>query len=302
MKIIESPTKRTTLRFSLISFPLLLFFSACSERVVVSDTDSLGLRFRVKAMNESFHLAHNSFDNVLLHRKIYEYRYEFDGDCRFKSIEKKLFHAENDRFSVDSLAPDPEQNPALSSIKEPEYAMIRFRYLADSALVQEFFDRQGTRLSSVHRRLKNGKPTGEEKYSDSGTLIYKAVFWYDSRNRLKNKTVFYPAAYSESQYVYSPGEKLETNSDFNYRYKFDLDGKTLKREKYRGTKLLSETNYSYNLQGDVVSERETSSDGDLRKILFEYTYDDRNNWTVCVERDQSGNIFVKKREISYFSD
>ncbi|MDR2466603.1 MAG: hypothetical protein LBD35_04345 [Prevotellaceae bacterium] len=298
MTIIESPTK------SLLCILLLLLLSSCSERVIVSDADSLGLRFRVKTMNESFHLANNSFDNVLLHRKIYEYKYEFDGDCRFKTIEKKLFSAENEIFDpiADSLAADSKRSPAFSSIKDPEYAMIKFRYFADTALMQEFFDRRGNRLSYIEHRIRNGKPAGEEKYSDAGTLIYKAVFWYDSQNRLKSKTVFYPAAYSESQYVYSSGEKFEMNSDFNYRYKFDLEGKTVKKNKYSGTKLLSETNYSYNIHGDVVSERETSADGDLRKTLFEYTYDERNNWTVCVERDLLGNIFVKKREISYFPD
>jgi hypothetical protein len=173
--------------------------------------------------------------------------------------------------------------------------------VSDTVIILEFYDKQGNLKQHIDRKYANNRLLSEEKYSDSGKLISKAGFWYDSKNKLLNKTVFYESGYLETNYAYSTGEKFETDNEFNYRYKFDIDGKVTNKKKYKGTAFISEIHFYYNDYGDIIMTQEIDSHGDLKKTMYDYTYDSKNNWTLCVEYNYTGNIFVRKREITYYS-
>jgi hypothetical protein len=185
--------------------------------------------------------------------------------------------------------------------KESEYCLVNYQYVSDSLAVLEFIDGQGNLINYINRKYENNRLLAEENYSNSGNLISKSKFWYNSGNRLLNKTTFYENEYSETNYTYSAGEKFETGDKFNYRYKFDINGRVSSKKTYNGIILLSETRFYYNDYGDIVMHREVDKNGIIKKTLYEYAYDSNNNWILCVEYNYTGNIFVRKREITYYS-
>jgi hypothetical protein len=118
---------------------------------------------------------------------------------------------------------------------------------------------------------------------------------------LTSRTVFYQNDYLETNYAYYAGEKFESNSEFNYRYKFDINGRIASKKTYKGIIFIAETHFYYNDYGDAIMIREIDKNGTVKKTLYDYTYDSNNNWTLCVEYDSADNIFVRKREIIYYN-
>jgi hypothetical protein len=285
---------------------ILVLFTSCGERIIVSDLDSLGLRYKVKSVDESLYTAYSSFDSIVLHKKIYRYKYDFHYDCRYKAIEKTFYcgRSHDTVFydsTFDARASDSVKNHFPYIYKEPEYYSVNYKYESDSLATLEFSDKHGNLKNYINRRYVNKRLLSEEKYSGSGTLISKSGFLYDSENRLTCKTIFFQNNYMETYYTYSAGEKLETCDEFNYRYKFNINGRVSSKKTYRGIILLSETRFHYNDYGEVVMRRETGRDGLIMKTLYEYTYDSENNWILCVEYNGTGNIFVRKRNITYYN-
>jgi hypothetical protein len=281
----------------------LVLLSSCGERTAVSDLGSLGLRHRVKSVDESFYLAENRFNSIVLQKKLYQYKYQFYNDCRYKSVEKKLFPC--NRIFLDSIPnivqPDSAENLFPHAFKEPGYCFINYKYLQDSVTDMETFDAYGNLISYTRRKYSNNRLLSEEKYSGHGNLISKSELWYGSDNKLQNRTVFYENRYLETDWAYSAGEKFESGNEFNYRYKFDINGRVSNKKTYKGVALASETHYYYNDYGDITLTLETDSEGMLKKTLYDYTYDLNGNWLLCVEYDSTGNIFVLKRKITYYS-
>jgi hypothetical protein len=187
------------------------------------------------------------------------------------------------------------------AFKEPGYYFVKYKYVSDSLITLDFFDRQGNLQKYINRKYADNRLLYEEKYSDSGSLISKSKFRYDSKNKLLNKTVFYDNGYRETNYAYSAGTKLETGDEFDYCYKFDINGRISNKKAYKGIASVSETSFYYNDYGDVTATYETDRKGIIRKILYDYTYDSNNNWILCVEYNDTGNIFVRKREITYYN-
>jgi hypothetical protein len=277
---------------------MILWLSSCGERIAVSDLASLGLKHRVKSVSESFYIAENRFNSIVLQTRLYQYKYHFYHNCRYKSVEKRLFPFR------DSIPNTSQQYPAQPSFphafKEPEHCFIHYKY-QDSVTYLETFDAHGNLISRTHRKYSDSRLLSEEKYSEQGSLISKSELWYGSDNKLQNKTVFYENRYTETEWAYSADEKFESGSEYNYRYKFDINGRIANRKIYRGVAFVSETYYHYNDYGDVAVMRETDSDGTLKKTLFDYTYDQNGNWLMCVEYSSTGNIFVRRREITYYT-
>ncbi|MDR0385229.1 MAG: hypothetical protein LBH60_04040 [Prevotellaceae bacterium] len=280
---------------------ILVLFASCSERVALSDLDAMGLRYKVKSMDESFYTAYNSFDSIILQTKIYQRKYEFHHDSRYRSIEKFFYCNREPYDSTTVTRQDSAHKHFPFAYKEPEYRFVNYRYISDSLTTLDFFDRQGILKNYINRRYAKKRLISEEKYSGSGTLISKSGFRYDSRNRVTNITIFYQNRYEETCFAYAAGEKYETGEEFNCRYLFDINGRISRRKKYRGITLLSETSFFYNSSGETVMRREIDSDGAVMKTVYEYTYDSNNNWILCVEYNCTGNIFVRERKITYYN-
>ncbi|MDR1338919.1 MAG: hypothetical protein LBK58_02520 [Prevotellaceae bacterium] len=281
----------------------LVLLSSCGERVTVSDLDSLGLRYRVKSMDESFYIADSRFDTIVLQTKLYQYKYRFHHDSRYMSVEKKLFPGSP--ASSDSILSVPEtdsvKQPFPHAFKEPGYCFINYRYVSDSLTVLEITDAHGSLISRIDRKYAGRRLLSEERYSGSGSLLSKSGFRYDSRHRLLNSAVFYENGYRETDYAYSPGEKIESGSEFNCRYRFDINGRVSDRRTYRGVAPVAETHFEYNGCGDLIAMQEIDREGTVNRTVYEYSYDSGNNWTLCVEYSCTGNIFVRKREITYYN-
>jgi hypothetical protein len=156
-------------------------------------------------------------------------------------------------------------------------------------------------ISRINRKYAGNRLLSEEKYSGSGNLVSKSDFRYDSRNKLLNRTVFYQNEYQETNYAYRAGEKFESDNEFNYRYKFNINGRISNKKTYKGISFTSETHFYYNDYGNVITVREIDKDGTVKRTLYDYIYDSNNNWTLCVEYDSADNIFVHKREIIYYN-
>jgi hypothetical protein len=199
------------------------------------------------------------------------------------------------------LRPDSAARRFPFAFKEPDCYTVNYKYISDALTTLEICDKHGNMKQYINRQYENRRLISEEKYSDSGKLTVKSNFWYDSKNRLLNKTVFYENGYRETVYSYSTGEKLETSDEFNYRYRFDIHGRIVNKKTYRGASHVSETSFEYNSHGDVIAIHEINKNGMIKKILYDYTYDANNNWTLCVEYNYTGNIFVRKREITYYN-
>jgi hypothetical protein len=162
-------------------------------------------------------------------------------------------------------------------------------------------DKQGNLINYINRKYADNRLISEEKYADSCNLTSKAKFCYNSKNQLLNKTVFYENDYQETNYAYSAGEKLESGDEFNCQYKFDINGRISNIRTYRGITFVSEMCYHYNEYGNVIMTQEIDNNGNVKKTQYDYTYDSNRNWVVCVEYNYSGNIFVCKRKITYYS-
>ncbi|MDR2027443.1 MAG: hypothetical protein LBQ01_07790 [Prevotellaceae bacterium] len=286
---------------------IFILFASCSEHIVVSDADSLGLRFKVKSMSESFYIAYSSFNSIVLHRKIYRHNYQFYHDCRYRSVEK-IFYCNTlpcDSISCDSIAGASKSDSVKTyfphAFKEPGYYFVNYNYVSDSLTTLEFFDEHGNQTDYINRKYGNKRLLSEEKYSVANGLISKSGYWYDSKNKLTNKTTFYKNGYRETAYAYAAGEKYETGDEYNYRYTFDIHGRISNKKTYRGISFVSETCYYYNDYGDIISVHETDRDGIIKKNIYDYEYDSSNNWTTCVEYHSTGNIFVRRREITYYN-
>jgi hypothetical protein len=285
---------------------ILFLFSACNERTVASDVDSLGLRHKVKSLDESFYIAYNSFNNIILQKKLYQLKYKFDNDCRYASVEKNLFYNTFPDDSVfkyltaDSVKTDSIKNSFPFSLKELDYWFVDYRYLSDSATIVEFYDVQGNLKDYIYRKSAGNRILSESKYSGSGELISKSGFRYNQGKKLLNKTIFFKNGYLEQNYTYSRGNKIETDNEFNHRYKFDVYGRQTNKKTYKGATFISETSFYYNDYGDIIMTQEIGR-GSLKKNLYNYTYDSNRNWTLCIEYNHTGNIFVRKREITYYS-
>jgi hypothetical protein len=165
----------------------------------------------------------------------------------------------------------------------------------------EIFDKQGHLQNCINQKYKNKRLQSEEKYTPSNSLISKSKFWYNSENKLRNKTTFYKNGYRETNYTYSTNKKYETGDNFNCLYKFDIHGRTSNKKTYKGTTLISETSFHYNHHGELISTCEIDKNGTIKKNIYDYTYDSNNNWTQCVEYNFTGNIFVRKRKITYYN-
>lgn len=278
-----------------------MLFASCSERIIVSDADSLDLRFKVKSMDESFYLAYNSFDSIVLYKKIYRHRYQFHYDCRYKSVEKIFYHNKSPCDSTVNLAKSDSISESFPfAFKEPGYCFMDYKYVCDSLTVVNIFDKNGNLINYINKKYSGNRLLSEEKYSDS-CLVSKSKFWYNSGNQLLNKTVFYENGYRETNYTYSAGKKLESGDEFNYHYKFDVNGRISSVKKYKGTTFVSEMRYHYNDYGNVIMTQEVDNSGGVRKTQYDYTYDSGRNWILCVEYSYSGNIFVRERKITYYN-
>jgi hypothetical protein len=165
----------------------------------------------------------------------------------------------------------------------------------------DFLDKENNLKFYASKRYADNRLLSEEKYSGSGKLISKSKFWYNSKNQLQNKTVFYENDYREINYIYSTGEKFETGNEFNYHYRFDINGRISSQKAYRGITFESETCFSYDDYGNVIMRQEIDKNNVIKKTLYDYIYDVNKNWILCVEYNHSGNIFVRKREITYYS-
>lgn len=282
---------------------ILIFavFISCSERIAVSDAGSLGIRFKAKNMDESFYLAQTFLDSLVLHKKIYEHRYEFDYYGRYKSIEKNRLLNINDIESVnDSINSDSITMVFPFLFKEDEYMLTKFDYPSDTLSIAEYFDSENKLVSSLHKSLRYNRTISEKQFSPTGTLIGGINYRYDTRNRMVQKVAFNETGYTETNYAYSMDEKTETENDCACIYRYDIYGKVISKKMYRGVKQLSEISYGYNNHGDLVAETEIDSDGGVKKNRYEYVYDSQNNWKVCMEYNFSGNIFVRTRTITYY--
>ena len=294
-----------TIRVYLLPVIFSVLLIACNERVIVSDADSLNLSYRVKTLKEDFYFAHNSFNNLVLQNKLYTYKYEFNKDCSFNTIEKEYFYntklvCEDSVFeNCDTIKIDSVNNSFPFVYKEPEYYKLTYNYTSDSLVKLLFYNKNGDLISYINRIFTDSKLSSEEKYWDT-VLISKSKYWYNTNNQLANKTVFYRNNYYENSYVYSLKEKLETDNEFNYRYVYNIKGQIVNKKTYRGTSFISEVCYYYNKQGDLILEQYSYKNGEIKKTLYDYTYDNKNNWILCIEYNCTGNIFVKKREITYY--
>jgi hypothetical protein len=274
---------------------LPLAFASCNERVTVSDADALGLKSRVKTLNESFYLSRNAFDSIVLQQEIYSVKYEFHNNCNFKSIEKN-FPCNSNAGNV----PDSLKKAFPFAFMEQDYSILKYRYLSDSVTSLECFGKNNELQYKIVKNYKNDRLATENKYSGQGALLSKSGFWYDDKGRMINKTVFYRDSYAETHYAYMLKEKLESDNDFIYKYTYDINGTVVNKKTYKGANLTTETYFFYNEHNDVVTVKEIDSDGALRKTLYEYTYDENKNWIMRVEHNYTGNIFVTKREITYY--
>jgi hypothetical protein len=280
----------------------LTLFASCSEGVIVSDADSLGLRFKVKSMDESFYLAYNSFDNIVLYKKIYHHTYQFYYDSRYKSVEKNFYYNKLPHDSIINLMKSDSASEYFPfAFKEPEYYFMDYKYVCDSLTVIDIFDKHGNLTNCINRKYADNRLLSEEKYAGSRNLISKSKYWYNSGNQLINKTVFYENGYRETNYTYPAGEKRESGDEFNYRYKFDINSRISSVKTYRGIAFVSETRYYYNDYGNVIMSQERENTGNIKKTQYDYAYDSSGNWILCVEHSHSGNIFVRKRNITYYN-
>jgi hypothetical protein len=165
----------------------------------------------------------------------------------------------------------------------------------------DFFDQQDRLMYYINKTYANNRRLSEEKYSASGKPVVKSKFWYNSKNQLQNTTVFYENDRRETYYTYSPGEKFETGEEFNSLYRFDVNGRISSQTTYDGVTFVSVKRFSYDAYGNVTMTLETDKNNHIKKTLYDYVYDFNSNWTLCVEYNYSGNIFVRKRTIIYFS-
>ncbi|MDR2563707.1 MAG: hypothetical protein LBC98_07165 [Prevotellaceae bacterium] len=290
----------------------ILTLGACNERAVVSDADGLGLRGKIKSMNEEFFIGRSSFDKIVPEKSLYKYSYSFDYWGKYLEVEKYYEFSRTEKpdscaavgDSICNSTVDSLQNQHPTMIKEPQYVLEKYKYVSDSTVIVNVYDETGKLSEYEERHYKNGKLTSVERFSAcDDVLLSKESFLYDLSNRLINKTVFYPKNYVESKYRYSRNKKYESyNYSFkNYAYRFDLNGLTVEKETYSGNVLLAITKYSYNDYGDLVAEQESDMLAKaMKETGYEYEYDASGNWTLCVERRPDGNIFIRKRNMIYY--
>ena len=290
----------------------VLMLCACNERAVVSDADGLGLRGRVKTMNEEFFIGRSAFDKIVPEKSLYKYSYSFDYWGRYLNAEKYYEFSRPDKAdscsavndSIYSQTGDSLRNQYPATIKEPRYVLERYKYVSDSTVIVNVYDEAGKLAEYEERHYKNDKLTSVERFSaEDDVLVSKESFLYDLSNRLINKTVFYPKNYVETKYRYSRNKKYESyNYSFrNYVHRFDLNGLTVEKETYSGNVLMSITKYSYNNYGDPIAEQETDMLAKaVKETAYEYEYDTHGNWTLCVERRPDGNIFIRQRRVIYY--
>lgn len=301
---------------------------ACSGKITVSDADNLALRGNVKAVKEDFFLAGNSFDRVVPEKILYMRSYTFDKRGNFLEIvrEDMLYRpkqacptldtlvneqamdsiplsTDSVKISVTSLVPKTDNDELKYGIGEEPYALEKYVYTNDSICIVNIFDRDNKIIAYEERRYSGDKLVQINRYAAlRDVLLSKMNFTYDGKGQLIGKTTYYEKKYYEVSYKHGFGKKYESyNYNFvNYEYCFNLDGQISRKRKYNGKNLLSTTRYTYNEKGDVEEESESDDNmGLVRETKYSYQYDEYGNWTECIERRFDGNVFLRKRMISY---
>ena len=141
------------------------------------------------------------------------------------------------------------------------------------------------------------------KYDDNGLLIETNFFRY---GRLSSRLKYsYPERRGEdlkseiNRYYYGGDGELVDKTNFLYHN----NGKLL-REYHSNDDHTNSSHliyYYYDNKGNIIKEDSTTITG-ISERTFEYKYDSKNNWIMCIEYLNDKPLKIIKRDIEYYDD
>lgn len=183
-------------------------------------------------------------------------------------------------------------------------------------VTQKYLDEKGQVLGiTSYKKNKKGLVLEEKMTKADGTIVQKTIYKYDRKQRL-----VYEKGWSNGKFKYEHKttylNKLERTIKkfdeagkligfYNEKEKVTSEGKTVTTQYYDAPQKLTKKGIDqYNAQGEKVLRRVFNADGSEQKynyMLYEYKYDQQNNWVRQIEFLSNGNTLdISFREITYY--
>lgn len=142
--------------------------------------------------------------------------------------------------------------------------------------------------------VEKGNPANWVEFSYNADDVYDAGKgqWYRYANRQK------------TQERYISGNSL---SDFGHLLQYDAKGRMIKDtygyfNKIPQGDFMQQEVYTYDQHGQLI-KRENTSDGKKGDpVVYSYQYDEKGNWTSCINKYKDGSGTKFSRVISYYGD
>ncbi len=207
---------------------------------------------------------------------------------------------EQEKRRVVSKSGDEPQNKTLWKYEEGRVKEKQMKTGAGKLKWKEIYeyDTNGRKVRTIRKngkgekiqkvefeRDQKGRVTQELHLTSSGSLQRRTKYMRDDKGRIARKTHYDDRGTEtgHSDYAYNgEGDRTQVK-------KFDENGK-----------LSHWRDYSYNSKGELVEELHRNKKGEVvKKILYNYEYDEKGNWTERITLVDGDPRFVTERDYSY---
>lgn len=273
----------------------LCFLVGCEGRKE-NDLEKLFLKGKVKSMSEYRYRAEERYGKV-----------EKGEPFREEGWDKLILFGENGMYvEAQHLTPngdlvgktvyqyDKENKKIMEQELDSEGGLsekITFSYNEDKKLYQvlRLNDMDGI-VSSMMIDVRDDGKVEHNYYGPSGLMLRREVMVMN-RKGLPEETMIYS---SEKKLVNHRKEEYNGNGQLEKLQVFAPEDGTL----------IMTVNFTYDDSNNIILQEgvdNISREGFL-PIKYEYEFDDKGNWTRCVEYEGSTPVFVVEREFEYYQN
>lgn len=264
---------------------------------IQTDADAMNLKGKVKSVKETKYDAKEADGNIAKADELDNSNRHYEFDENGNNVSETYFDKEK---KVVAIFKRKFKKPGLISeeliYKTPDQLLYKRSREYD----------QNDFLTKITEYDDKGKPTLE--YSNSRTFKYVLLnpnkYYrqeFDVRGKLVTgdsiflntggnigETISQREEFSRTVFLYKPG----TKKPFIIR-SFNKDGKMTSEKKFSFDKDGNETVIIESTKMETITPNKNT-------ITKDYVYDDKGNWTKCIEKDLSDFITITERELKYY--
>ena len=210
-------------------------------------------------------------------------------------------------YNQDGLMTSKE---SYGSDNELDYKEI-YAYKSGKIISIHIENSSGKLNKKINYEYKNGVLKSIIKTDNKGETEHKTTYLYDKKEKLLSKTKTIPKiAYTITEsYVYDANtgyivvkaKKAHVGTS-KETFEYNMEGLISKKSEYNAlSELFSTIDYEYNNQGDKISLKKHSPEGELTYYeTYTYEYDDMGNWIKKTTTKKDKKDSEETREFVYY--